>query len=224
VAVALSGHAWLTPDNPARCIYFVNHAWDFDAEHFEESSFMESPYGRKLIGQPVAVFVSEQFEPADTGVCPTDKSLLGPRLVLPEDDPDDAPKGRPRRITREGGSLRAVDGWIDGVVTGWHDSRGHTVVTLGNQPNAVMQGPAKKDSRGRPAHYLVYHAWLGISLWHNLDVQLYSLDPGAEVDHWRAYKLVDHTRCLVVRNLRRLGYVGLPHVACGVWCSPRGPA
>ena len=174
---------------------------------------MESPYGRKLIGQPVAVFVSEQFEPADTGVCPTDKSLLGPRLVLPEDDPDDAPKGRPRRITREGGSLRAVDGWIDGVVTGWHDSRGHTVVTLGNQPNAVMQGPAEKD-----------HAWLGISLWHNLDVQLYSLDPGAEVDHWRAYKLVDHTRCLVVRNLRRLGYVGLPHVACGVWCSPRGPA
>ena len=209
-----------TPDNHTPCIAAVDLTWDFKAEDFfEENSFMESPYGRKLLGQPVAVFVSEQFEPADAGICPTDDALLGPRIVFPEDDDPDAPKGRPRKMTRHkpgGGPLRAVDGWIDGIVTGWHDARDNTVVTLGSQPNHVMQGPAKKDSRGRPASYLVYHAWLGTALWHNLDVQLYSLDPGAKVDHWRAFKsskvmIAPHASSAVVRHLQRSGIV-LPHV------------
>ena len=218
------------PDNQGLCVTHVDLEWDFDPELFEESSFMESPYGRKLLGQPVAVFVSEQFEPADTELCPIDCALLGPRMVLPQDNPDE-PKGRPRKMCRPrpqneqnwctvNPNLRAVDGWMDGTVTGWHDVRDNTVVTHGDEPNEVMQGPAKRDSHGRPACYRVYHPWLGVSLWHNLDVKLYSLDPGAKVDHWRAFKfnmvtLRDPKDCLLLRALRRLGYDGLPPCRVG---------
>jgi len=169
------------------CVHMENVVWTFAADSFEEPSFMECPYGRKLLGHLLEVHISEQFEPADAGVFST-LDLLGPRLVSDEEDDPIAPN-RPRKMTRgRGGRVRAADGWISGFVTGWHDARTNTVVAWNNQGNVPMQGPAKTNSRGRPACYLVYHAWLGCSLWHNLDLRLYSLDPADEVDHWRAFK------------------------------------
>ena len=184
------------------CVRIEDTEWKFPADFFEESSFMESPFGRKLLGQAVEVHIREQFEPADSGLLSTDIKLLGPRVVWVGEGLD---LGRPRKMMRGlGGSLRAADGWMSGIVTGWHDTRTNMVVSWDNRPDVPMQGPAK-TIRDRPARYRVYHAWLDRSLWHNLDLSLYSLDPAAEVDHWRAYKrsdvyLVDHKSWVLNRR------------------------
>ena len=170
------------------CLRIENFNWVFTVDSFEDSSFMACPFGRKLLGQPVEVHISEQFEPADAGVLTTAIDLLGPRDVVSDEDYPNA-RWRPRRMTRGwGGGLRAADGWMYGIVTGWHDTRTQMLVTRENHPNVPMQGPAKTNCRGRQACYLVYHPWLLCSLWHNLDLRLYSLDPAAQVDHWRAHK------------------------------------